>query len=106
MDWALRPQKASASIEQIGLGQRDCLHNRNYCGTIDGMKTVSEQLREAVQQCGMTRYAISKETGIAPSVLSRFVASGRGLRSENFDRLCAFLGMVLVNKPGKARKGR
>ena len=70
------------------------------------MKTVSEQLRASVEGCGKTRYLIAKETGVAASVLSRFVASGRGLKSENFDRLCAYLGLVLVNKAGKARKGR
>lgn len=70
------------------------------------MPTVTDQLRKAVERCGETRYAISKATGIPASVLSRFVASGRGLRSENLDKLCAHLGLVLAAKPGKARKGR
>lgn len=68
------------------------------------MATVTDTLRRAVEDCGQTRYRIAKETGIPASVLSRFVASGAGLRSENLDRLCAYLGLVL--KPGKARKGR
>ncbi len=70
------------------------------------MATVSEQLRKAVEKCGQTRYAIAKETGIPASVLSRFVASGAGLRSQNLDRLCAHLGLVLVPKTTKTRKGR
>lgn len=70
------------------------------------MATVTEELRRAVEGCGQTRYAISKATGIPASVLSRFVAEGRGLRSENIDRLCAYLGLVLTLKAGKARKGR
>lgn len=70
-----------------------------------GMTTVTEQLRKAVETCGQTRYAIAKATGIPASVLSRFVVSGRGLRSENLDKLCAYLGLVLVAKAGKARKG-
>lgn len=69
------------------------------------MTTVTEQLRKAVETCGQTRYAIAKATGIPASVLSRFVVSGRGLRSENLDKLCAYLGLVLVAKAGKARKG-
>jgi hypothetical protein len=68
--------------------------------------TVTGTLRRAVEQCGQTRYAISKATGVPASVLSRFVAGGRGLRSENIDRLCAHLGLVLMTKPGKARKER
>ena len=69
-----------------------------------GMETVTEQLRKAVEACGQTRYAVSKATGVPSSVLSRFVVSGRGLRSENFNRLCAYLGLVLVAK--SKRKGR
>lgn len=70
------------------------------------METVTEQLRQAVESCGQTRYAISKITGIPASVLSRFVAGGRGLRSENIDKLANYLGLVLVAKSGKARKGK
>lgn len=69
-----------------------------------GMATVTQQLRRAVETCGQTRYAIGKATGIPASVLSRFVAEGRGLRSDNIDRLCTYLGLVLTAKAGKARK--
>jgi len=71
-----------------------------------GMATVTDTLRRAVERCGQTRYAISKATGIPASVLSRFVAGGAGLRSENIDKLSAHLGLVLTKKPGKARKER
>ncbi len=71
-----------------------------------GVATVTDTLRRAVERCGETRYAISRATGIPASVLSRFVASGGGLRSDNIDRLCAYLGLVLTMKAGKARKGR
>ena len=71
------------------------------------MESASETLRKAIEQCGESRYSISKATGISASVLSRFVASGGQLRTENFDKLCEHLGLVL--KPAKskqsARKG-
>jgi hypothetical protein len=70
------------------------------------MATVTDELRRMVEGCGQTRYAISKATGVPASVLSRFVASGRGLRSENIDRLCDYLGLVLVRKSDLKRKGR
>lgn len=82
------------------------MHYANQWGRLMGMATVTDQLRRAVEGCGQTRYAISKATGIPASVLSRFVASGRGLRSENIDRLCVYLGLVLTAKAGKTRKGR
>ncbi len=67
---------------------------------------MTDELRRMVEGCGQTRYAISKATGVPASVLSRFVASGRGLRSENIDRLCDYLGLVLVRKSDLKRKGR
>lgn len=67
---------------------------------------MTDQLRQSVKRCGQTRYAISKATGVPASVLSRFVAGGRGLRSESIDRLCTYLGLALTSKPGKTRKGR
>lgn len=69
-----------------------------------GMMSVTDQLRRAVEGCGQTRYAIGKATGIPQSVLSRFVAGGRGLRSENIDRLCDYLGLMLT--PKTRRKGK
>ena len=65
-------------------------------------RTVSEQMRKAIEQSGMSRYAICKVTGIDKATLSRFMA-GRGLSMEALDRLCRFLGLEL--KP-KGKKGR
>lgn len=66
---------------------------------------MTETLRREVEQCGQTRYAISMETGVPQAVLSRFVAGGRGLRSENIDKLCAYLDLELRPKR-RARKRR
>lgn len=72
-----------------------------------GMATVTDQLRRTVERSGQTRYAISKATGIPASVLSRFVAEGRGLRSQNIDKLCAYLGLELVERsPMKTGKDK
>lgn len=63
-------------------------------------KPFSEQLREAVQRSGKTRYRISMETGIAQSALSRFVNdSSVGLSLANIDLLCESIGAELVLKP-------
>jgi hypothetical protein len=71
------------------------------------MATVTETLRRAVEESGVSRYAIGKATGIPASTLSRFVASGAGLRSETLDSLCVYLGLELKFKKGaKAPKGR
>lgn len=69
------------------------------------MATVTGTLRKALESCGESRYAVSKATGIPESTLSRFVAGGKPLRGENIDKLSAYLGLVLVKKPGASRKG-
>ncbi len=68
------------------------------------MPKVSESLRTELKNCGQTRYAVSKATGIPESVLSRFV-HGSPLRGANLDLLAEYLGMKLV-KSATTRKDR
>lgn len=66
----------------------------------------SEQLRKAVEQAPMSRYAIHKATGIDQAILSKFVRGERGgLSMETVDKLCDFLGLKLVPET-KPKKGR
>jgi hypothetical protein len=64
--------------------------------------TFSDQLRRAILDSGMTRYRISQESGIAESVLSRFVHQKQGLTSDSIDRLMDFLGLEI--RPRRKRK--
>ncbi len=68
----------------------------------------SARLRRAVRESGMTRYAISKKTGIPESTLSRFVVGGGGLAMHNLDLLVEVLGLELVEKECRrwAKKGK
>jgi plasmid maintenance system antidote protein VapI len=67
---------------------------------------LTEQLRQVVLNCGQTRYAISKATGIGQDKLSRFVHGERGVSCEVLDTLGQYFGLRLVgDKPHKA-KGR
>ena len=61
---------------------------------------ISEQLRQVVLNCGQTRYAISKATGIGQDVLSRFVNGERGLSMEVLDQLGGYLDLrIVIDKP-------
>lgn len=65
-------------------------------------RPLSRQLRDAVDDCGMTRYQISKQTGIPQSTLSRFISGERELSFDVMDRLGEFLGIeLLVRGPAK-----
>ena len=62
---------------------------------------LTEQLRKAINDSGMTRYRISKETGISEASLSKFYLGQRGLSMEALDALgeCLQLTIVLGRKP-------
>ena len=51
----------------------------------------SDQIRQAVTDCGMSQYAISKQTGISKSTLCRFMNGERGLPMTTLDTLAAYL---------------
>ena len=65
--------------------------------------SVSEQLREAVNASGTSRYRICKDLGISETTMSRFMANQRGLSLRLVDRLCAYLGYELRKSKQKGR---
>jgi len=68
------------------------------------VKTLTDQLREAVRRSEVTRYRLSQELGIDQGALSRFVSGERGLSLEAIDKLAGYLGLRLVND--RRPKGR
>ena len=57
---------------------------------------MSNQLRRCVEQSGLSRYAISKATGIDQATLSRFMSGERGLPMKTLDVLAEFLRLRVV----------
>jgi hypothetical protein len=64
-------------------------------------KTLSAQLREAIRDCGRSRYALSKETGVDQSTLSKFMKGG-SLSLNAVDRLAEALKLEIspINRKG------
>jgi len=64
---------------------------------------VTDQLRKAIDDSGLTRYRISKETGISEATLSKFYLGQRGLSMEALDAIgeCLQLTIRLGRKPEK-----
>lgn len=62
---------------------------------------LTDQLRKAIDDSGLTRYRISKETGISEATLSKFYLGQRGLSMEALNALgeCLQLTLVLGRKP-------
>jgi hypothetical protein len=65
-------------------------------------RTVSDQLRAAIEESGMTSYALGKRTGIDPGILARFRAGTAEIRSGTLDLVADELGLRLV-APSRAR---
>jgi len=66
-------------------------------------KKLTDQLRQAIDDSALTRYQISKETGIDESALAKFYNGRRGLSMEAMDALgeCLQLTIRLGRKPTK-----
>lgn len=68
------------------------------------MKRLSDQLRDAIEQADVSRYELSKATGVSQSTLSKFVLRQRpGLSFESMDRIGEYLGLVIVKKSPKKK---
>jgi plasmid maintenance system antidote protein VapI len=68
-------------------------------------RKLSDQLRDCVLSCGVTRYKISKATGVDAAVLLRFVNKGAWISVDTFDRLAVYFGWELKINPPK-KKGK
>jgi transcriptional regulator with XRE-family HTH domain len=68
-----------------------------------GKKSFSDQLRDAIRDCGLTRYAIAKRSGIDQATLSRFMAAKGGLSVEGLDRIAESIGLRLVVEKRKGK---
>ena len=66
---------------------------------------LSVQLRQAIDDSGLTRYQIAKETGIDESALAKFYNGHRGLSMDALNALgqCLQLRITLGRK--RAKKG-
>jgi hypothetical protein len=65
----------------------------------------SDQLRQAVRESELTRYAISVRTGIDQGTLSRFIRGERGMSLDSVDRLMDCLGLEIRPRHRKRKDG-
>jgi len=69
--------------------------------------SLSDQIRRAVDECGLSRYEVCKRLGLDQAHLSRFMAGTEGMSIPLLDRLADFLGVrVVIEKKAGQRKGR
>jgi transcriptional regulator with XRE-family HTH domain len=66
---------------------------------------LSDQVRRAVDACGLSRYRISKQLGIAESTMSRFMSGKGGLSLDNLDAVADLLELNIVTGKRPDKKG-
>ena len=66
---------------------------------------LSDQVRQAIEDCGETRYRICKATGLDNATLSRFMSAERGLSTTALDTVAEYLELSIVSsrKPTKGK---
>jgi len=68
-------------------------------------KPLTDQLRQAIDDSGVTRYRIAQETGVSETALSLFYNGHRGLSMKNMNALGKYLNLRIVmdRKPTKGK---
>ena len=60
--------------------------------------TLTDVLRTAIEESGLTLYRLAKDTGVIKTSLMRFMAGETSLRLDKADVLADYLGLELVKK--------
>jgi transcriptional regulator with XRE-family HTH domain len=66
---------------------------------------LTDQLRQAIDDSGLTRYQIAKGTGIDESALAKFYNGHRGLSMDALNALGEFLQLTVILGRKPTKKG-
>ena len=69
-------------------------------------KLLTDQLRQAIDDSGLPRYRIAKETGISESALAQFYNGHRGLSMEALNALGELLQLTIHLGRKPEQKGK
>lgn len=70
------------------------------------MGYLTQAIIKAVKLSEETPYAIAKGAGVARSQLSRLLRGEAGLNADTVEQLADYLGLEIVVRPKRTRKGR
>lgn len=77
-----------------------------YYMTKKRRKQLTDQIRQAIENCGVSRYEIAKCTGIDESALAKFFNGHRGLSMEALNALGEFLELEIVMNRKPEQNGK
>ena len=69
--------------------------------------SLTDQLRQLIEDAEISRYQLWQQTGIDQAVLSKFVSGKGGLSMESLDKIGEVLNLQITKRPvpAKRRKG-
>ena len=70
------------------------------------IKKLSDQIRNAIDNSGVTRYRIAQETGISEATLSKFHLGQRGLSTKALNALGEFLQLEIIMRRKPEQEGQ
>lgn len=59
---------------------------------------MTDVLKAAIEESGLTQYRIAKDTGIPATSIMRFLRGETSLRLDKADVLAEYLGLTLVHR--------
>jgi DNA transposition AAA+ family ATPase len=68
--------------------------------------SLSDELRQAIERSGVSRYSIWQQTGIDQGSLSKFMDGERGLGMESIDKLADLLGLHICSADAERRRSK
>ena len=70
------------------------------------MSAIYDAIRKVIAKSGKTRYRLWQETGISQAQLCEFLHGRRGMSMESLATLAEALGLEIIVRPAKRKKGR
>ena len=70
------------------------------------MSQLINELRRALEKSDISRYRIAKDTGLSEGHLSRLMSGERQVRIETFELLAEYLGLEIVIRPKRRKRGK
>jgi Cro/C1-type HTH DNA-binding domain len=100
------PSDTRRAIWLPGSNRKKLLAYRRHKPYIERMPhlvSFDDQLRAAIKESGVSRYRISKDTGLAQSNLSTFMSGKAGLSLDSIVKLVEYLDLSIVSPKTRKR---
>lgn len=81
----------------------DSRHCNPYYMARDNEQPITDALRKAIAESGVSFIGLERETGVLRQSLMKFARGEQVLRGDAYDRLAAYFGMVLTVKRRRKR---